>query len=332
MPIWIADISNWQAGLNVEQVIAEGYTAVVCKATEGTNFRDGQFDGWIRRIRAAGAIPGAYHFIRAGDGAAQARFFHSRLTPHGGPAGMLIQLDCEADASWDTIRAWVAEWNRLTDSHPFLLYTGAWWWKPRGFKGASLTPYLWHSSYVDGSDYGSRLYAKVPGSWWTPGYGGWDRATILQFSSKGRVAGQNIDVNAFAGSLDELRALTRNGKDNTSMDLSYNPYGKPAEFGGREAGVLLADIYGQILGGKSPYDGSPGWLSLQVATARDNAKTAADQATAAAGQAKAAADGVAALKLGGVNPDEVAAKVVAGIDYGKLAKAVADEVATRLES
>src|SRR5689334_14942227 len=84
-PLWIADISNWQAGLNVEQVIAEGYTAIVCKATEGTTYRDGQFDGWIRRIRAAGAIPGAYHFIRNGDGAAQARFFLDRLRPHGGP-------------------------------------------------------------------------------------------------------------------------------------------------------------------------------------------------------------------------------------------------------
>lgn len=223
-PVWLADISNWQAGINIEQVVREGYAAVVCKATEGGTFNDKQFDNWIPRIRKAGAIPGAYHYLRAGNGAAQARHFLNRLKRHGGPDGMLIQLDNEKDASWDTTKDWVKEWNRLTGNHPILMYTGAWWWKPRGWDGEKLTPYLWHSRYVNGTGTGSKLYEKVPASWWTPGYGGWDKVTVLQFSSKGKVAGKQIDVNAFRGTLAQLRALTR-----PASNPSPSPQpGKPA--------------------------------------------------------------------------------------------------------
>lgn len=209
MPVWLVDISNWQAGIAIEEIAREGFSACVVKATEGTTYRDPQYDGWIPRIIATGMIPGAYHYLRNSDPVAQARAFHGRVAAHGGPQGWLIQLDNEEDATWEVTAGWVAEWNRLTGRHPFLMYTGAWWWRPRGWNGASLTPYLWHSSYVSGEGYASDLYTRVPGSWWTPGYGGWSQATILQFSSSGLVAGRLVDVDAFRGSLDQLRALAR---------------------------------------------------------------------------------------------------------------------------
>jgi hypothetical protein len=209
--IWLLDISNWQTDFNIARAVGEGYSAVVCKATEGQTFRDGWFDRYIPAIQAAGAIPGAYHYLRAGDGAAQARAFHQRVAAHGGPDGWLIQLDNEADATWDTTVAWANEWRDLSGGHPFLMYTGAWWWGPRGWGGGELTTHLWHSRYVTGTGYGSALYEKVPDAWWTPGYGGWNTATILQFSATGLAAGQKVDVNAFRGTLDDLRALTRAG-------------------------------------------------------------------------------------------------------------------------
>lgn len=212
MPVtYLLDLSNYQPGFNVAQAAREGYSAFICKATEGTTFNDALFDGFINQIQAAGAIPGAYHFLRAGDGAAQARAFYARVAAHGGPAGWLIALDNEADATWDTTVAWVTEWNRLSGNHPVIMYTGAWWWGPRGWSGSQLTPYLWHSRYVAGTAPGSALYGQVPDAWWTPGYGGWGSATILQFSSKGQVAGQQVDVDAFRGTLDDLRVLTAPG-------------------------------------------------------------------------------------------------------------------------
>jgi GH25 family lysozyme M1 (1,4-beta-N-acetylmuramidase) len=206
--IWIADISNHQSGISIEKIVSEGYSAVICKASEGTSFRDGLFDGFVQRIKAVGAIPGAYHFLRAGDGAAQARILHGRVAAHGGPGGFLCALDNEADASWATTADFARAWREISGGHPLIMYTGGWWWRPRGWNGASLTPHLWHSHYVTGSGPGSELYGQVTDGHWNPGYGGWSSATILQFSSHGRVAGREIDVNAFRGSLGELRALT----------------------------------------------------------------------------------------------------------------------------
>jgi len=207
---WLVDISHWQGDIDIARIAHEGYAACVCKATEGTTYVDPMLDRNIAAVKKAGMIPGAYHFIRDGDGAAQARHFYDRVHRLGGPTGWLIQLDCESDGYGTEMTAWTNEWRRLTGNHPFLIYSGAWWW-PRtgGFRGAGLTPYLWHSDYVEGSGYGSDLYRKVPASAWNPGYGGWNEATILQFSSSGKVAGRSVDVNAFRGSVEQLHALTR---------------------------------------------------------------------------------------------------------------------------
>jgi hypothetical protein len=203
---WLVDLSNWNAGVDVGQIAAEGYSAAICKATEGVTWRDGQFDTWIPRIAAAGMIPGAYHYLRAGDGYDQAHAFHDRIRDHGGPNGWIIAVDNEKDANLATTTMFVDVWNAITDGHPILMYTGSWWWTPRAWNGVDLTPDLWHSHYVTGTDLGSRLYEKVPADWWTPGYGGWPTATLLQFTSSGLVAGRPLDVSAFRGNRTELAA------------------------------------------------------------------------------------------------------------------------------
>jgi len=245
---WLVDISNWQGNINIGQIAREGYAACVCKATEGTGFRDGWFDTYIPKVKAAGMIPGAYHYLRAGNGAAQARFFYDRVRKHGGPAGWIIQLDCESDGLGREMTDWANEWKRLTGGHPFLIYSGAWWW-PRtgGFRGAKLTPYLWQSHYVSGSGYGSVLYQRVPASWWRPGYGGWSEATILQFSSRGKVAGQLIDVNAFRGTVDELRRLLAPGAGAKPAPKPA-PAATPVASSGKTHKVVKGDTLSGIAG------------------------------------------------------------------------------------
>jgi len=265
MPLYILDISNHQGNFNITRAAAEGYSAIICKATEGRTFRDAKFNRNIPLIRNAGMIPGAYHFLRAGNGAAQARAFHARVAAHGGPSGWLCACDNEADASWATTTAFVAEWHRLTAGHPLIMYTGAWWWKPRGWNGASLTPHLWASRYVSGTGYGSELYSRVPASWWTPGYGGWPRATLLQYSSSARVAGQSVDVSAFEGTAADLRRLTNpstpSGDTMDQNDHLVAETGNP----GRTVGDHLGDMQrlrNWLIGGTGdgadvPPEGSP---------------------------------------------------------------------------
>lgn len=228
MPIYGVDVHDgYQAGISFPLLYQQGYRFAAVKLTEGTGYvRDAGAD-WIRAVRAAGMIPGAYHWLTASDGAAQARWFHQHVVAAGGPDGMLIQLDAEADGLGPQISAWVAEWRRLTGWYPFLIYSGSWWW-PRtgGFNGSLMTPHLWDSRYLAADadtmpDDPAGFAARIPASWWVPGYGGWARSTILQFTSRGDAGGlgNNVDLNVFPGSIDELRAnLTRGGTVADSVD------------------------------------------------------------------------------------------------------------------
>ena len=171
----------------------------LAKATEGTSFRDSRFAQNWAGMASTGLVRGAYHFLSpTSDPAAQARAFVSAI---GDPRGSLCALDVETTASGGhptsaMAHAFAAEFRRLTGGHRLLVYTGRWYW--HGILGnpfgADIGP-LWHSAY-----------SGSPGAL----YGGWDRFTMWQWTSKGRVpgVGGNCDVNHFFGERADLLALT----------------------------------------------------------------------------------------------------------------------------
>lgn len=247
---------EYQRGLRIEDLPGQGYTYGVVKATEGVGFTAPRYDEFINRFRAAGMVTGAYHWLRAGDGAAQARYFLDKLQAVGGHHGLLIQLDVEHDGYGREMQAWAAEWNHLTGHHPFLIYSGAWWW-PRtgGFAGASLTPHLWHSRYLEAdpdtiTDDPAAFADRIPASWWAPGYGGWPEATFLQFTSRGDAGslGNNVDLNVFRGSLDDLLVLAGGG----AVADDWGRYGPPPD-DDRTTAVRVADLHGEEHEEHSPY-------------------------------------------------------------------------------
>lgn len=353
MVTWLIDISNHQGVFDVERAVSQGYAGVWMKATEGTTFRDGMFDTFARQVLAAGAVPGAYHYLRSGSGRAQCDAFYRRIRDHGGPHSWLAACDNEADASWTTTVDFFARWRELAGDHPLFMYSGNWWWSKRRWNGASLTPYLWDSRYVSGAGYGSVLYEKVPEAWWSSRYGGWEVVTVLQFSSSGLVAGRRTDVNAFRGSVDELRALSRgsgsggvvipNGEGSGRTDgdwdlMSFDEFkngtigaAPPAWMGGPRNVMRMGDWYGAV----------PGKLDAIHDTAA-SAQVTAGQALAVAAEAKIAAeegrdvarqilDAVRALAVGGVDVASLAALLAPMLPIAAdVATAVADEMASRL--
>ncbi len=89
--------------------------------------------------------------------------------------------------------------------------------------------HVWVSRYVTGRNYASVLYQNVPRSWWDGKDGGGfgnHKPTILRFTDSALVAGQYIDANAFAGSMEELKALTRSGVSKPPPDKGARPYVK----------------------------------------------------------------------------------------------------------
>src|SRR5690349_9236382 len=190
------DVSHFDPDLDYARAHAEGAAFIVHKASEGT----GTDPAYARRapaIRASGAVPGAYHFLRSTPSAA-AQVGHF-LDVIGDPAGLLVELDWETSgtdlAPVSMARAWVDEWHTSTGGHPVLIYLPHWVWadnlgSPAGLSG--LGP-LWASRYLPGSSLTFADAASVPASWWA-GYGGWNRPALLQYAGEaGRIAGGSAD-------------------------------------------------------------------------------------------------------------------------------------------
>ncbi len=198
------DCSRHQGTIDWRAVATRHQFAFI-KATEGTRY---SYVDWFHRnapqVEAAGLTLGAYHFLRRGAGAGQARYFVSTV---GAFPGRVAVLDVEKayDGTWPTItdvRDFVAEFRRLT-SHPLVIYTGGWFWK--GYlgnpHGADLGP-LWHSEY-EGSQ------AEVDDGPEGDTYGGWPGATFWQWTSSGSCPGVDgrVDLNIFYGSPADLAVL-----------------------------------------------------------------------------------------------------------------------------
>jgi len=213
MAITGIDVSRHQGVVDYNAVKRAGHTFAFIKATEGTSY---SYVDWYKtnapKVRAAGLIFGAYHFLRADrDPAAQARYYVQTV---GNFNGVVAILDVETAANGTMpliqhVRAWVTEFRRLVPNKPLVIYTGRWYWVGHmgNPPGSDLGP-LWHSEYETTS-------AEVADGPELDNYGGWPGCTIWQYTSTGRCPGVagNCDLNIHHGTIDQLRALANIGEE-----------------------------------------------------------------------------------------------------------------------
>jgi GH25 family lysozyme M1 (1,4-beta-N-acetylmuramidase) len=231
MPIFGIDVSRHQ-GLEVDwaKVRASGIDFMFARASLATT-PDGTYRDNVRRARRAGVpVVGAYHFLyprSAVSPVEQARLFVDRIQ---NADGILTMLDVELDRNPKTgetfvptisdARSFATEFARLTGNHTLLMYAPAWYWNGHiGNPPASDLGPLCASLYVpvDVDDHDrpirmsvARAFGKVTSGFWKARHGGWKKATVLQFSSWGKVAGYGgrLDLDAFNGTVPKLLALT----------------------------------------------------------------------------------------------------------------------------
>lgn len=215
------DVSRYQGTIDWSAVKKSGRSFAFVKATDGTSY--GYTEYYLQNIaqvRAAGLIPGAYHWLRAGpngelrDPVGQARYFLSII---GDPNGLLCAVDVEVLRSstgaitskpdMRSVQPFADEFHRLAGPHPLFLYTGEWYWV--GYIGnppASHIGPLWHSEY-------DKTQADIANGPELDNYGGWGAATIWQYTSSGTVAGisGSVDLNLYYGTRDQLLTYTHSG-------------------------------------------------------------------------------------------------------------------------
>ncbi len=160
-------------------------------------------------------VPGAYHFLHSGsDPAEQARHF---LSSAGDLTDWMVALDVErvtdshghvtSKPTAAHAHAWVTEFKKHAGDHTVIGYFPRWYWDELDRPDLSFFDSVWASHYVSGSGSASVLYRHVSASWWKS-YGG-GTVAMLQHSSSGSVPGVDgeCDVNAYKGTLTELRKL-----------------------------------------------------------------------------------------------------------------------------
>lgn len=206
MTVFIADISGFQAGINLGLLKSQGYAGVIIKCTEGAGYFNGDYNRARAQAKAIGLDTGAYHFLHAGNVAAQA----ANLARHVGDKRIPVHIDMEPTGSSRPSAADLHQFIEACKSYGLLVesqYVPPWYHAQIGYPQLPNLP-LWVSRYgADRPGYASVLYpGDKAASWWL-GYGGIKRATLLQFSSSVKIDGypHAVDVSAFAGTLTQFR-------------------------------------------------------------------------------------------------------------------------------
>jgi GH25 family lysozyme M1 (1,4-beta-N-acetylmuramidase) len=202
------DVSHWQGSLNWITIKNQGAVFAYMKATEGTSFKDPNFNANYPNSYNAGFVRGAYHFALPdrSSGATQANYFAS----NGGawsrdnrtlPGTLDIEYNPYGATcyglSQSSMRSWIADfvntYHARTGRWAVIYTTTDWWTTCTGnYSGFAANNPLWIARY-------SSSVGALPA--------GWGFYTFWQFANSGTFPG---DQDVFNGSSARLTALANN--------------------------------------------------------------------------------------------------------------------------
>ena len=204
------DVSEHQDGMPLTKAAAEGMVFAIIRTTDGT-YKDRVYTSHLLDAEGAGLITAAYHYLRAPrEGTTVAQQVQASVEVMGAhKRPVWIDVETEAGLHVEDIRAckrefeargvrvigcysYVPYWERQIqpgepDSHEFgAFWVAAYGTNPRGLPAA----------IYPGNDHRQWNYPL-----------GNQRPVIWQFGSNGLVAGYAVDINAFRGTKQQLKAL-----------------------------------------------------------------------------------------------------------------------------
>ena len=199
------DVASYQAGLNPVIVPCD---FVIVKATQGTSYINPDFRRMAEAVLKAGKLLGIYHYAAGGNQIAEADHFLNVIRPYIGKATLWVDWEGEqnlafgkCDTAWCKVfLPYIKKKTGVTCG----IYMSKSVCRAHDWSGLANYP-LWCAQYANNSRTG---YQSKP---WTDekGFGAWKKATIYQYSSHGRLAGWNddIDLDIAYMSRDQWKAL-----------------------------------------------------------------------------------------------------------------------------
>lgn len=202
------DIASYQSTIDASRLATTDF--VIVKFTQGTGYLNPYADRQYSTAKAAGKLRGAYHYAEGKDPEEEAQHFVSSLGNRVGDC--ILALDWEGnqnrlfgtgkDVAWCKI--FLDTVYEQTGIRP-LIYMSKSVCRKYNWSSVAANYPLWCAQYKSNSitDYQS--------SPWTDsnGFGAWERDTIRQYSSHGRIAGYdaNIDLDLAYMTADQWRAM-----------------------------------------------------------------------------------------------------------------------------
>lgn len=250
--IFGVDISEHQDGMPLTRAAEEGIQFAIVRTTDGT-YKDRTYRSHVDDGRGAGLVLAAYHYLRnPSEGTTIRQQVDASLAVMGEHHRLPMWLDCETDAGLhpDHIR----EAKRLFEDAGIRVigcYSYVPWWEGRiagGEPDSHEFGAFWVAAYGR-NPYGAPrvIYPGDNHAQWSYPLGN-QLPIIWQFGSNASVAGRSVDINAFKGNVDQLRALFTGEKpreENIMLGIT------------REILDIVKDIRAQLRGPELK-----GWLQL----------------------------------------------------------------------
>lgn len=213
------DIASYQSRISPAQLSTTDF--VIVKFTQGTSYLNPHADRQYSTSKSAGKLLGAYHYAEGKDAKAEAQHFVRSLGSRVGEC--ILALDWEGnqngkfgsgqDANW--CKTWLDEVYRLTGVRA-LIYMSKSVCRKYDWSPVAQNYPLWCAQYRSNS---TTDYQTSP---WTDdkGFGAWQADTIRQYSSHGRIAGYdaNIDIDLAYMSADQWRAMAGGKRQEPQQD------------------------------------------------------------------------------------------------------------------
>ncbi len=211
------DVSHHQGAINWTTVKNAGIQFAFCKATEGVDFEDVNFDTYMAGAIAAGVPIGPYHFARLNSGETiptdaidEANDFVDAIQGYYSSSAMILRPVLDLETLPDppvspSIKGYTSEWvrdfcNTVEGRLGFapIIYTGG--NTAQNYLEADIANYdLWFAKPTSTNVYSS----AVPPT--ATNIGIWDEWKFWQWSWVGNIGGINpVDRDVFDGTMQEL--------------------------------------------------------------------------------------------------------------------------------
>lgn len=125
----VLDVSN-NNPISLAAFKASGAQALICKATEGTNFHDGTLAAHRQIAHAAGKPFGSYLFLHPDSPGNEAGYYLNYAKPRKGDIQPIIDAEVADGESWSKVAARVDSCARELEKHGYkpILYASTSFW------------------------------------------------------------------------------------------------------------------------------------------------------------------------------------------------------------